>query len=53
MVVFRHGTRHNDVFRDEKRVIAHIPPKNYDFVFIQRRRCSCVNTFIVVVFKYP
>ena len=45
--------RQNDVFRDEKRVIAPhtLSRKNYNFDFMQLFPCSFDNTFIVLAFK--
>ena len=47
--------RHNDVIRDEIRVIApHMRnKKNYIFDFMQICLFSVANTFIVFAFKYP
>ena len=57
MVVFRHEIRHNDVimtyFVAKTRHSTIYPQENYNFDFSQRRRCSCVNSLIVVAFKYP
>ena len=56
-LVFHHEIyvwRHNDVFRDEKRVIAPhaLSEKNYNQVdSMQRCPCSCANTFIFLGFK--
>ena len=54
--VFHHEIclwRHNDVFRDKKRVIAPhaLSKKNYYFDFMQRCPCSCANTLIFHGFK--
>ena len=42
--------RRNEVFRDEKRVIAlhGLSQINYNFDFMQRSPCSRANTFIVL-----
>ena len=47
--------RHDDVIRDEIRVIApHMRnQKNYIFDFMQISLFSVANTFIVSAFKYP
>ena len=47
--------RHNDVIRDEKRVIAPYMRnlKKYIFDFMQICLISVANTLIVVAFKYP
>ena len=47
--------RHNDVIRDEIRVIAPrmLKPKNYNFDFMQFGFFSFANSFIVFAFKYP
>ena len=55
MCVFRHLLRHNDVIRDEIRVMApHMPnQKNFNFDFMQLCLFSVANTFIVFAFKTP
>ena len=42
--------RRNEVFRDEKRVIAPhgLSQINYNFDFMERSPCSRANTFIVL-----